>query len=93
MGSAYREGGRPWKNAILHERGYEGFPMRVHLMAGDVMDGHFAHLLAAFDQTVAPELPADLAQAWSALAHRIGGTFRMGVEDVRRPMDQPPRLV
>jgi hemoglobin len=36
------------------------------------------------------ELPPELAQSWSALAHRIGRGLRLGIEGVTN--DGPPRL-
>ncbi|WP_127903108.1 group III truncated hemoglobin [Solirhodobacter olei] len=83
---------RFWKNAILHEGGYDGRPMAVHRAAGDVAPEHFPVWLGLFDEILAQNLPPQSALAWSALAHRIGGSFRMGVEDARRPADAVPRL-
>ncbi|WP_312527961.1 group III truncated hemoglobin [Paracoccus sp. (in: a-proteobacteria)] len=82
-----------WRNAILRERGYDGNPMRVHIAAGDVKSEHFAPWLMLFDEALRRCLPPDVAQTWSALAHRIGGGLRMGVEDLRVKSDAPPRLV
>ncbi|RJE84861.1 group III truncated hemoglobin [Paracoccus onubensis] len=81
-----------WKNAILHQPGYDGNPMQVHMAAGDVRPEHFALWLALFDETLDRLLPAATARAWSALAHRIGNGMRMGVEDIRRKQDRPPVL-
>jgi hemoglobin len=71
---------RFWRNAILFERGYDGNPMQVHLRAGNVKAAHFGPWLALFDQVLAAELPTETAQAWSALAHRIGRGLRFGLE-------------
>ncbi|MFB9222338.1 group III truncated hemoglobin [Paracoccus cavernae] len=83
-----------WRNAILRERGYEGSPMRAHLVAGDVRPDHFAPWLALFDESLRRTLPEDAARGWSALAHRIGAGLRMGV--VERPApgraEGPPTL-
>jgi hemoglobin len=84
--------GRFWKNAILREGGYDGRPMAVHRAAGDVMPEHFPLWLALFDDTLEAVLGAEKAAAWSALAHRIGASFRMGVEEARRPAAAAPRL-
>ena len=81
---------RFWRNAILHERDYHGNPMLVHQAAGDVRAGMFDVWLGLFDAVMRRELPADTADAWSALAHRIGRGLRMGVMD--RAGGQPPRL-
>ena len=70
---------RFWRNAILNERSYSGNPMKVHMEAGDVRPEHFARWLAAFDATLREELDAGQAQAWSALAHRIGNGLRSGL--------------
>jgi hemoglobin len=70
-----------WANTILHERGYDGNPIAVHLRAGNVQPGMFSTWLALFDATLARELPTDKAAAWSALAHRIGRSMRAAVVD------------
>jgi hemoglobin len=68
-----------WRNAILHERSYSGNPMRKHMQAGTVKDGHFPIWLALFDGVLAAQLPVDVAAGWSALAHRIGAGLRFGL--------------
>ncbi|MFC2968847.1 group III truncated hemoglobin [Acidimangrovimonas pyrenivorans] len=85
--------GRFWKNAILREGGYSGSPMMVHRAATDVLPEHFPLWLGLFDETADRLLRPEAAAAWSALAHRLGGAFRMGVEEARRPADAAPRLV
>ncbi|AJE45888.1 group III truncated hemoglobin [Celeribacter indicus] len=84
--------GRFWRNAILHERNYDGFPQRVHLQARDVKEGHFPIWLGLFDETLAEELAPETARKWSALAHRIGAAFRMGILQRDQPQNAPPRL-
>jgi hemoglobin len=83
---------RFWRNAILFERSYDGNPMAVHRAAGNVKAAMFTDWLALFDQTLTEVLPADTAQAWSALAHRIGRGLRMGVEEEARPPGAVPKL-
>ena len=68
-----------WANAILSERSYDGNPVAVHRGAGNVRPGMFDTWLAIFDQVLAQELSDTQAQAWSALAHRIGGSLRASV--------------
>jgi hemoglobin len=68
-----------WRNAILHERSYSGNPMRKHIQAGTVKDGHFPIWLALFDDVLAAQLSIDVAAGWSALAHRIGAGLRFGL--------------
>ena len=70
-----------WKNAILHERGYSGNAVAVHRDAGNVRPGMFEPWLALFDMVLRHELTAEQAQAWSALAHRIGRSVRAGVPE------------
>ncbi|MEN8836583.1 MAG: group III truncated hemoglobin [Celeribacter marinus] len=84
--------GRFWRNAILHERVYDGAPQRVHMAAPEIKEGHFALWLGLFDATLTDELDADTAQKWSALAHRIGRAFRMGIAQRDQPKDAPPKL-
>lgn len=80
---------RFWRNAILHEKVYDGNPMQVHTQAGNVRPGMFETWLTLFDATLTRELRSDQAAAWSALAHRIGRSLRAGVSDVTRPGDVP----
>lgn len=83
---------RFWRNAILREGGYDGSPMRAHMMAGNVHGAHFAPWLMLFDETLRRTLPEEAARGWSALAHRIGAGLRMGVEDLRDRGNGPPKL-
>ena len=68
-----------WANAILHERGYDGNPVRVHRDAGNVRPGMFEIWLALFDLTLRTELRPAQAAAWSAMAHKIGASLRASV--------------
>lgn len=76
---------RFWRNAILYERSYDGNPMLAHMAAGDVRAPMFDVWLGLFDSVLRRELPEKTAEAWSALAHRIGRGLRMGVEDRENP--------
>ncbi|CUH52304.1 group III truncated hemoglobin [Shimia marina] len=79
-----------WANAILHERSYDGNPLKVHRDAGNVRPGMFEAWLALFDMTLKRELSETQAAAWSALAHRIGRSLRAGVvEKVKGPGGVP----
>ncbi len=71
---------RFWKNAILHQRGYDGNPLAVHRAAGNVRLGMFDVWLGLFDSVLRRELPADTAAAWSTLAHRIGRGLMFGMQ-------------
>lgn len=71
---------RFWRNAILHERSYDGNPFAVHHAAGDVRAPMFDVWLGLFDSVLRRHLPPETAQSWSALAHRIGRGMRMGLE-------------
>ena len=79
---------RFWANAILGEGSYSGNPMRVHMEAGSVRPEHFECWLRLFDRTLEDELEPGAAQAWSALAHRIGRGLRFGLETYPQP-DKP----
>lgn len=83
---------RFWRNAILHERAYNGNPLLVHRAAGNVRPGMFDVWLGLFDSVLRRELPPETAEAWSALAHRIGRGLRYGMLDHPAP-GQPPRLI
>lgn len=78
-----------WRNAILHERSYDGNPVAVHAKAGNVRPGMFEPWLGLFDATLQRELRPEQAAAWSALAHRIGRSLRAGVTDRTRPGEVP----
>lgn len=81
---------RFWRNAILFERSYDGNPMAVHMAAGDVHAPMFAVWLGLFDSVLKRTLPPATAEAWSALAHRIGRGMRMGIDE--RDRTGAPRL-
>lgn len=76
---------RFWRNAILFERSYDGNPLMVHRNAGNVHGPMFEVWLGLFDSVLRRELPPDLAQAWSDLAHRIGRGLRMGMGEGAGP--------
>jgi hemoglobin len=76
---------RFWRNAILHERSYDGNPFAIHRAAGDVKAPMFDVWLGLFDSVLRRELPENLAAGWSELAHRIGRGLRMGVEETPVP--------
>lgn len=82
---------RFWRNAILHERSYDGTPFAVHRRAGDVRPGMFEIWLGLFDSVLKRNLPPDIAQSWSELAHRIGRGLRAGVVE-RHEKDGVPIL-
>ena len=44
---------RFWRNALLLERTYDGNPMRVHAVAGNVHHDHFPVWLSLFDAVLA----------------------------------------
>ncbi|MCH2095383.1 MAG: group III truncated hemoglobin [Rhodobacteraceae bacterium] len=81
-----------WANAILYERSYDGNPAQVHQRAENVRPGMFESWLAVFDQTLQTELRPEQAAAWSALAHRIGGSLRASVVDRDRLAGGIPKL-
>tara|TARA_B110000211_G_scaffold21122_1_gene21897 strand:- start:119 stop:541 length:423 start_codon:yes stop_codon:yes gene_type:complete len=69
-----------WRNAILLECTYSGNPMQAHMNAGNVRSEDFDDWLAEFDTVLTEVLPKVPAQAWSALAHRIGQWLRFGLD-------------
>jgi hemoglobin len=80
---------RFWRNAILHERGYDGNPMAIHRAAGNVRPGMFSVWLGLFESALKLELPPETAAQWSALAHRIGRGLMFGLQG---PAGAPPLL-
>jgi hemoglobin len=83
---------RFWRNAILHERSYDGRPQQVHMATPTVMPEHFELWLDLFEETANRVLPPETARPWIALARRIGAGMRMGVEQARRPKSAVPVL-
>ncbi len=83
---------RFWRNAILFERGYSGNPQHMHSMRPMIKPEHFELWLGLFDEVLVESLPEDIAASWSALAHRIGGGLRKGVEANAQPEGAPPKL-
>ena len=81
-----------WRNAILFERGFDGNPQRTHQMREGVMPEHFAVWLDLFDEVLYEKLTKEQADAWSALAHRIGQGLRMGVVHARQEDGAIPDL-
>ena len=71
---------RFWRNAILHERQYDGNPLAAHRDAGNVRAAMFPVWLGLFDGVLARQLPPELAAGWSALAHRIGQALIFGLQ-------------
>lgn len=71
---------RFWRNAILHERSYDGNPLAVHRAAGNVRLPMFDVWLGLFDSVLQLELPPRIAAKWSALAHRIGRGLMFGMQ-------------
>ncbi|KUP92403.1 group III truncated hemoglobin [Tritonibacter horizontis] len=82
-----------WRNAILRERVYSGNPMRVHASTPEIKAEHFSDWLDLFHAVLARTVTPQQAQAWGALADRIGEGFRTGVVSLRQPRGAPPRLV
>ena len=70
-----------WRNAILQDGSYSGNPLAVHKAAGNVRPGMFVPWLNLFEATLAAELPPEQAEAWKALAHRIGRGLSWGLQD------------
>ena len=81
---------RFWKNAIRHEKGYDGNPMEVHRAAGNVRPGMFIPWLGLFDSVLHRNLEPEVAYAWSVLAHRIGESLAAGLV---RQGNGPPDLL
>lgn len=83
---------RFWASALLQERSYDGNPMRAHKLAGNVRPEHFICWLQLFDEVLNESLPREIAEKWSALAHRIGRGLSMGLQDFNRPQGSVPDL-
>ena len=83
---------RFWRNAILHERGYDGNPVAVHQDAGNVRPGMFEPWLGLFEMVLRQELAPEAAAGWGALARRIAGPMRAAVVERMRGPDGVPLL-
>ncbi|OBY24416.1 group III truncated hemoglobin [Leisingera sp. JC1] len=81
-----------WRGAILREPGYAGNPMQVHLANPEIRPEHFPVWLALFRDTAERELSPETAQAFAALADRIGKGLSYGLENFQREADVPPVL-
>lgn len=80
-----------WANVMLHARTYNGNPMQVHMGVPQADADTFRRWLEIFDETVFATLPANKAQTFSTLAHRIGRSLQLGLERVRD--HGPPSLI
>ncbi len=81
-----------WRNAILHERGYNGRPQQVHMSTPSVLPEHFPIWLDLFEEVANRTLPEAAARAWVALARRIGDGMQGGVAMARQPAGAVPIL-
>ncbi|MEE9388619.1 MAG: group III truncated hemoglobin [Paracoccaceae bacterium] len=81
-----------WRNAILHERGYDGRPQQVHMATPSVQPEHFPIWLNLFEDVAHRSLPETAATPWVALARRIGDAMQDGVAMARQPAGSPPIL-
>ena len=79
-----------WANVMLKERAYQGNPMQVHLCIPEIRPEDFDIWLGLFDQAAKDVLAPEKAAVFSILAHRIGRSLAMGIEQARG--DGPPRL-
>ncbi len=81
-----------WRNAILFERGYDGRPQQVHMARPEVMGEHFPMWLDLFEEAARDVLTPQQAEAWTALARRIGDGMRIGIEQARAAPGAVPVL-
>ena len=72
-----------WANVMLHERAYQGNPMRVHMGIAEITPRHFAIWLDLFEAAAREVLPAEKAVAFDTLARRIGRSLSMGIEQMQ----------
>lgn len=82
-----------WRNALgIQIGGYSGNPQMAHIGNSDILPEHFPIWLGHFRRTADEVLTPAQADAIHAMASRIGRGMMMGVENARRPADQPPKL-
>lgn len=81
-----------WRNAILHERSYNGRPQQVHMATQSIRPEHFPIWLDLFEEVARRTLPDTAATPWVALARRIGDGMQAGVAMARQPLGSVPIL-
>lgn len=81
-----------WRNAILHERSYDGRPQQVHMSLPAILPEHFPLWLDLFEQVAKDTLPEQAFVPWVALARRIGDGMQAGVAMARQPKGTVPIL-
>jgi hemoglobin len=71
-----------WASVVLRKPGYDGRPMRSHLMMP--LEGrHFDRWLDLFEANALVELPREIAAIFIDRARRIADSFEAGVASVR----------
>lgn len=82
-----------WSSVLLRTDGYQGRPLRPHLMLPDLSDAHFQRWLGLFRRTAREVFDAEAAAAVIAFAERIAQSFRMSIAFHRgQDMRQLPPL-
>jgi hemoglobin len=77
-----------WASVILRKPGYDGRPMRPHLMMP--LEGrHFDRWLDLFEANALAELPREIAALFVGRARHIADSFEAGVANVRGEIVAP----
>ncbi len=81
-----------WSGVMLRTGGYEGRPLRPHLVL-PLADEHFERWLALFEQTARELYPAGAAEAFVVRARRIANSFEMARASQRGEIRAPRHSV
>jgi hemoglobin len=80
-----------WASVVLRKPGYDGRPMRPHLIMP--LEGrHFDRWLDLFETNALAELPNEIAAVFIDRARRIADSFELGVAGVRGEIGTPRHL-
>ena len=77
-----------WSGILLRTGGYDGRPLRPHLLLG-IGPAHFDRWLDLFEATVRDLCPPDVAVAFVFRARRIADSFEMAVASTRGDFARP----
>lgn len=68
-----------WHKVILGKQGYDGFPMRVHVMLPGLEAEHFERWLSLFSPSCRTACDSELAERMISKAEMMARSFRMGI--------------
>jgi hemoglobin len=81
-----------WSSMLLGTRGYNGRPMRPHLLLG-LEPQHFDRWLALFEATARELFSEEVAMAFISRARRIADSFELGIASTQGKVARPRHSV